>query len=71
LSLDIVTGTEYAWPRILAALDLAMFLAERGRLDDASGLTEQYAGLSEERGWKIWDPQIADLRRLIAARQPI
>jgi hypothetical protein len=71
LSLEEVMGTEYAWPQIDAAIDLATFLAERGRMDEATALTDEYSGLAQQRGWKVWDPKIADLRRLIANHQPI
>jgi predicted ATPase/class 3 adenylate cyclase len=68
LSFDIVAATEYAWPKTDAAVELAMFLAERGRIDESTSLTNEFSLLAEQRGWKVWDGKFAELRRLIAVK---
>jgi class 3 adenylate cyclase/tetratricopeptide (TPR) repeat protein len=68
-SLEVVAGTGYNTVKINAALDLAMFLAERGRLDDARILADEYSELAEQRGWKVWGLQTSEIRRLITAGQ--
>jgi tetratricopeptide (TPR) repeat protein len=70
-SLEIVAGTEYAWTRIDAALDLAAFLTERGRLDESRALTDEYSSLAQQRGWKAWDHEVEEIRRLIASARQI
>ena len=55
---------------LLAALDLARFLAQRGRFGEARALCDEYDELADKRGWKVFRPEIAEIRRLIAARQP-
>jgi tetratricopeptide (TPR) repeat protein len=69
-SLEVVTGTEYAWPQIEAAINLARFLAERARLGEAAALTDEYSRLAEQRGWKVWDREISQIRGLISQGQP-
>jgi tetratricopeptide (TPR) repeat protein len=68
-SLEVVAGTGYNTVKINAALDLAMFLAERGRLDEASLLADEYSRLAEQRGWKVWRLQTSEIRRLITSGQ--
>jgi len=68
ISVDTISGSEYAWTKIASALDRAMFLAERGRLDEATALTDEYSGLAEQRGWKVWEPTITAIRSLIATK---
>jgi tetratricopeptide (TPR) repeat protein len=69
LSLQVVAGTEYKAFKCASAFAVARFLAERGRLDEATDLTDEYAELVQERGWKLWDPEISEIRGLIAAGQ--
>lgn len=69
-SLQVVAGTEYSSMQISAGLDLAKFLAERSRLDEAKVLCDEYAELAEQRGWKVWRPEISAIRRLITVGQP-
>ena len=68
-SVQVVAATEYNSTKATAALDLAKFLADRGRLDEAKALCDEYAELTEKRGWKVWAPEISAIRHLIATGQ--
>ena len=50
--LEVVAGTEYLLPRAESALELARFLAQRRRFDEASALCEEYGEITERLGWK-------------------
>jgi class 3 adenylate cyclase/tetratricopeptide (TPR) repeat protein len=68
-SLDVVTATEYNQQKATVAFDLASFLAENARFDEATALCDEYVAIAEQRGWKQWTSQIAHVRELIAAGQ--
>jgi class 3 adenylate cyclase/tetratricopeptide (TPR) repeat protein len=69
-SLQVIARTEYNSSRVTSALDLARFLAQRGRFGEARALCDEYDELADKRGWKVFRPDIAEIRRLIAAGQP-
>jgi tetratricopeptide (TPR) repeat protein len=50
--LEVVAGTEYLLFRAESALELARFLAQRRRFDEASALCEEYGEITERLGWK-------------------
>ena len=60
----------YPKPKVTSALDLARFLAQRGRFGEARALCDEYDELADKMGWKVFRPEIAEIRRLIAAGQP-
>jgi tetratricopeptide (TPR) repeat protein len=66
-SLDMVRHTDYEWPTTNAALALAKFLAERGRVTEAAALVAEREGWIREHELHLWDPQIAEVRNLITA----
>jgi class 3 adenylate cyclase/tetratricopeptide (TPR) repeat protein len=68
-SLQVVAGTEYNLQKATVAFDLAAFLAEQGKLDEAKALCEEYVALTERCGWNQWTSEIAHIRRLVAAGQ--
>ena len=68
-SVEVVADTEYNVVKTAAGLSLAKFLAQRGRFDEAQIVCDEYAQRPEEWGWKQWAPEIAEIRRLIAAGQ--
>ena len=45
-----------------------MLLVERGALDEATALLEERERWVREQKITLWDPQIGELRRLIASR---
>jgi tetratricopeptide (TPR) repeat protein len=69
-SLQVVVDTEYLNMKTPAALALGLFLAKRGKFDEARSLCDEYAELTEELGWKGWKSVISAIRGLIAAGQP-
>jgi tetratricopeptide (TPR) repeat protein len=66
-SLEIVAATEYYQQRATTAVTLARFLASSGQIAEAKALSDQYVEITERFGWKAWAPEIAAVRRLIAA----
>jgi len=66
-SVDVVIRTQYVFVLANAVIDLAKFLAQRGRLAEASSLMEPYAQTGQARGWHCWDGEIDAVRGLIAA----
>jgi predicted ATPase/class 3 adenylate cyclase len=69
LGVQVVAGTEYKAITFPATFALARFLAERGQLEEAKALCDEYAAQAHEFGWKLWDPEISAIRGLIAAAQ--
>jgi class 3 adenylate cyclase/tetratricopeptide (TPR) repeat protein len=61
-SIDAVAGTPYHWPREIATIDLARFLAGRDRFEEATKSLEQLTDL-----WPMFDGEVADVRALIMA----
>jgi tetratricopeptide (TPR) repeat protein len=61
-SVEVVINTPYHWPLASAMVDLARFLAQRDRFEEASTVTDQITG-----GWHMFDGEIAETRNLIAA----
>jgi predicted ATPase len=62
---DAVRNTPYHWPQEMATVDLAKFLAQRKRLEEASAELERMAG-----AWPMFDLGVAEARTLIeTARQ--
>jgi len=68
-SLEVVAYTEYNSIKATVAFDLAGFLAEQARFDEAITLCDEYVSLTERWGWKQWTSQVARIRRRIAAGQ--
>jgi class 3 adenylate cyclase/tetratricopeptide (TPR) repeat protein len=68
-SLEVVADTEYNETKATAALDLAQFLADSGRLAEARHLCDEYAELTGRFGWQRWAPQIAAIRHVIGAEE--
>ncbi|HVS49963.1 MAG TPA: adenylate/guanylate cyclase domain-containing protein [Candidatus Dormibacteraeota bacterium] len=60
-SVEVVINTPYHWPLASAMVDLARFLAQRDRFEEASTVTDQITG-----GWHMFDGEIAETRNLIA-----
>ncbi|HVS47575.1 MAG TPA: AAA family ATPase [Candidatus Dormibacteraeota bacterium] len=69
LCLNVIAGTEYNAIKGTVAFALAKFLADRGRLDEAKALSDEYVELVHEWGWRLWDPEISTILSLIAAGQ--
>jgi len=67
--LQVVADTEYNLPKAEAALELATFLAERQRFDEARALCDEFGGLTERLGWKRLSVAFAETRRTISERQ--
>ena len=65
--MQVVAGTEYKAITFPAAFVLARFLAERGQLEEAKALCDEYAAQAHEFGWRLWDPEVSAIRGLIAA----
>jgi tetratricopeptide (TPR) repeat protein len=61
-SVEVVRNTPYRWPLDNAMVDLARFLAQRGRFDEASAALDRLAG-----GWPMLHGKISETRSLIAA----
>jgi tetratricopeptide (TPR) repeat protein len=68
--LRVVAGTEFHWPRLLAAVGLASFLAKKGKLEEAKSLSDEYGDLSLRLGWNMYSERLAEIRRLIASGRP-
>jgi tetratricopeptide (TPR) repeat protein len=68
-SLEVVAYTEYNSIKATVAFDLAGFLAEQARFDEATTLCDEYVSLTERWGWRQWTSQVARIRRRIAAGQ--
>jgi len=66
-SLEAVRTTDYGWPTTNSALALAKFLAERGHVAEAAALVADRERWVREHELHLWDPQIAEVRTLIAA----
>jgi tetratricopeptide (TPR) repeat protein len=67
--LQVVAGTDYTLPTAEAALDLATFLAERERFDEASVLCDEFGELTERLGWTRLAAAFTVARRTISERQ--
>jgi len=52
-----------------AALDLATFLAERERFDEASALCDEFGELTEKLGWTRLAAAFTEARRTISEKQ--
>jgi class 3 adenylate cyclase/tetratricopeptide (TPR) repeat protein len=64
-SAEVVRDTPYHWPLDIASVDLARFLAQRNRFEEASAALDTLAG-----GWPMFEGEIAEARALIStARQ--
>ena len=61
-SADVVIPTPFHWPRAIAMVDLAKFLAWRGRFEEARSVLDRVTG-----GWHMFDGEILETRNLIAA----
>jgi predicted ATPase/class 3 adenylate cyclase len=61
-SAEAVINTPFHWPREIAMIDLARFLAQRNRFEEASAVLDRVAG-----GWHMFDGEIAETRSRIAA----
>jgi predicted ATPase len=59
-SSDAVRNTRYHWVQELTAMDLAKYLAQRNRLEEASAELNQMA-----RAWPMWEEAIAEIRATI------
>lgn len=57
---DVVRETPYHWAMEMAAVDLARFLAERKRFEEASAALNSMAG-----AWPMYDDTIAETRAMI------
>ena len=68
-SLEVIADTEYNNLKIAVSLDLAKFLAQRGRFAEAQILYAEYARRTEQWGWHRWAAELEEIRRLIAAGQ--
>lgn len=64
---DSVINTHYVWVLGNAIVDLARFLAERGRLDEASSLIEPFAHGLKTRRRHMSDQEIDEVRQVITA----
>src|SRR5712671_1768581 len=67
--LQVLAGTDYTLPRAEAALDLATFLAERARFDEASALCDEFGELTEKLGWTRLAAAFTEARRTISEKQ--
>jgi tetratricopeptide (TPR) repeat protein len=67
--LQVLAGTDYTLPRAEAALDLATFLAERERFDEARALCDEFGELTEKLGWTRLAAAFTAARRTISERQ--
>ena len=67
--LQVVVDTEYHLPTADAALDLARFLAQRGRFDEARALCDEFSELTERLEWNRLSAAFAEIRRTISERQ--
>lgn len=63
-SMELIRGTDYWWPLADAGIDLARFLAQRGRAAEARLVLEEIAA-----GWPMHEGEIAAVRDLIEARE--
>jgi Tfp pilus assembly protein PilF len=66
-SLEAVRKTDYGWPTTNSALALAKFLAERGHVAEAAALVADRERWMREHDLHSWDPEITEIRTLIAA----
>ncbi len=69
--LDVAANTEYLNVAAPAALNLAIFLAARGRLDEAAALVDKYVGAAHARGWTLWDRLLVRYQKLVEERSTI
>jgi tetratricopeptide (TPR) repeat protein len=67
--LEVVSGTDYTLPTAEAALDLATFLAQRARFDEARAICEEFGELTRRLGWKRLAAAFAETGRTISERQ--
>jgi len=63
-SLEVVGATEFLWPKGYAAIDLAKFLAQRGRPAEAVAVLDQFA---QSNAWGMWDSEIEAIHALVKA----
>jgi tetratricopeptide (TPR) repeat protein len=63
-SAEAVSNTPFHWPREIAMIDLARFLVQRNRFEEASSILDQ---IRITGGWRMFDGEIAETRSLIAA----
>jgi ATP/maltotriose-dependent transcriptional regulator MalT len=67
-ALEALAQTEYNWMKSEPALALAKLLVERGALDEARALLEERERWLNEQKIPLWDLQIDELRRALAAK---
>ena len=60
-SAEAVINTPFHWPKAIAMTDLARFLAQRNRFEEARTVLDRVTG-----GWHMFDGEIADTRSRIA-----
>lgn len=58
---EVVMNTPYGWAIAVPMVDLARFLALRGRFEESTAVLDQVTG-----GWHMYDGEIAETRALIA-----
>ena len=67
-ALEALAQTEYNWMKSEPALALAKLLVERDALDEARALLEERERWLNEQKIPLWDLQIDELRRALAAK---
>ncbi|MEA2655641.1 MAG: hypothetical protein QOI23_1006 [Chloroflexota bacterium] len=67
-SLEAVAGTDYNFMRTEPTLALARLLVDRGAVDEAKALVDERERWAREQGIRLWDRQLAELRRSLASR---
>lgn len=63
-AVEVAAATPYANVAIPAALHLAIFLARRGRSEEARDLADRYIALKDARGFHVFDPLADEFARL-------
>ena len=62
---DVVASTGYEWMVADAAVNLAQFLAHRGRFAEARAIVDDWEPKVHTIGWRGWNPTFRAIRELI------
>ena len=62
---DVVASTGYEWMVADAAVNLAQFLAQRGRFAEARAIVDDWEPKVHTIGWRGWNPTFRAIRELI------
>jgi class 3 adenylate cyclase/tetratricopeptide (TPR) repeat protein len=68
-AVEVIAPTDFVNITLPAAMTLAIFLAGRGRFDEAAAMADPYVQVPTSRDLYLWQPQVREYRRLDKTRR--